>query len=335
MVLIVCHHYAVHGGFNSMEAGFRLNKYVVQVLSYGGKLGVNIFVLISGYFLVTSGFKLKKAVKLWVQVTFYSLAIAAVFYVAGWESGIKPIIRAALPICYSVYWFATSYFVMYILSNYINKLIYAITREQLKRLIFLLTVILSILPTFFASYMASSNLSWFLFLYLIAAYIRLYKPRIFDSKFCLPIGIGMYVLCLISCLIFDMIGKYIPLFDHYSTYFAGMEKVTMLLTAVFLFVGFKNLNIKFSKVINVIAASTFGVYLIHDNSYVRTFLWINLFKNAHHYEHPFFVLQAIGAIVSVYIVCTMIDIIYRYVIEEKIWKILLFFKRRVLDKIIG
>ena len=46
MALIVMHHYSVHGGFDFMSP-FSLRLYFVQCLAMGGKLGVNVFVLVS------------------------------------------------------------------------------------------------------------------------------------------------------------------------------------------------------------------------------------------------------------------------------------------------
>ena len=55
MFLIVTHHFAIHSGlplwnFSSSNA---LNLIWSQWLCLGGKLGVDLFVLISGYFLAT------------------------------------------------------------------------------------------------------------------------------------------------------------------------------------------------------------------------------------------------------------------------------------------
>lgn len=79
MLLIVMHHYSVHGGFDFMIP-FNLNLYFVQCLDMGGKLGVNLFVLISGYFLCRSEFRLKRIIKLELEVIFYSLIIGLLFY---------------------------------------------------------------------------------------------------------------------------------------------------------------------------------------------------------------------------------------------------------------
>ena len=49
MLLIVAHHFVVHGNFDLISS-FSKNVFFLQSLSMFGKFGVNLFVLISGYF---------------------------------------------------------------------------------------------------------------------------------------------------------------------------------------------------------------------------------------------------------------------------------------------
>lgn len=68
MIMIVAHHFSVHGGFEMYISSLQLNTIFLQFLQFGGKIGVNIFVLISGYFLInTDNIKVKKIIKLWIS----------------------------------------------------------------------------------------------------------------------------------------------------------------------------------------------------------------------------------------------------------------------------
>mgnify|MGYP000528725494 FL=1 len=84
----------------------------------------------------------------------------------------------------------------------------------------------------------------------------------------------------------------------------------MLFCSIFLFIGFKNLNIKHSKVINTIAATTFGVYLLHENEYIRPFLWKTVFHSAEHANDNRLILYAIGAILATFALCSFISYTY-------------------------
>ena len=48
MILIVAHHFALHGGFDYPKEVVSLNRLWIQLMTIGGKLGVDVFVLISG-----------------------------------------------------------------------------------------------------------------------------------------------------------------------------------------------------------------------------------------------------------------------------------------------
>lgn len=63
-----------------------------------------------------------------------------------------------------------------------------------------------------------------------------------------------------------------------------------------------------NKIINTIAASTFGVLVIHANSDImRQWLWKDTLQNTAMYDSSLLVIHAIGSVLGIYIVCTIID----------------------------
>lgn len=123
MLLIVGHHIAVHGNYPATQ-NIAANDYVVRFFATGGKLGVNIFVLISGYFMVNSQFRLKKLLKLFAQILFYSLLIFALFLITGkseYSHGL--LVNTLFPVSTNAWWFVTAYIIMYCLSPFLNILI--------------------------------------------------------------------------------------------------------------------------------------------------------------------------------------------------------------------
>lgn len=85
---------------------------------------------------------------------------------------------------------------------------------------------------------------------------------------------------------------------------------------------FKNLNIKYSKLINTIGASTFGVLLIiHANSdTMRQWLWRDLFNNAEHYNNEMYWLRPIIVCIIIFIGCIIIDYLRIRFIERKLFR---------------
>ncbi|MBQ4468883.1 MAG: hypothetical protein II917_01915, partial [Synergistaceae bacterium] len=96
--------------------------------------------------------------------------------------------------------------------------------------------------------------------------------------------------------------------DYFTHYYSGMTRPVTILATVSFLVGFKHLNIKFNKLINIFASATFGVYLIHEHYMMRHFLWLNLFHNANFQDSPYLIPYSIFAVLLVYIFCTLIEL---------------------------
>ncbi|MGU8573767.1 acyltransferase family protein [Clostridium perfringens] len=322
MLLIVMHHYSVHGGFNLNEQSLSLNKLWVQILSLGGKLGVNCFVLVSGYFLIKSKFKLKKIFIILGEVYFYSIGLFFIFVGLGISDfSLSGFIKSFLPITYSSYWFVTVYIFMYILSPDINSFIKSLSKENLFNFICISMFLWCIIPTFLVKSPEFSNLAWFITLYTIAAYCRLYPNKyILNCKFNICLSTLMYFMAIISVVIFNLIGVKLALVGENATYFMSGNKIPIALCSISLFLAFKNLNIQSNNFINTIAATTFGIYLIHDNIYVIPFLWENILKNSNYLYSKYLILHAIISILLVFIICSTIDYLRMKFIETPILK---------------
>ena len=103
-----------------------------------------------------------------------------------------------------------------------------------------------------------------------------------------------------------LIGKNI-----WISYFfvSDSNKILALTTGISAFLFFKNLKVGYNKIINTIAASTFGVLLIHANSNtMRRWLWYDVFNNLDAYESGSVVIHAVFSVIIIYVVCTLIDI---------------------------
>lgn len=73
MVLILLFHYVYNSEFELKTSNFCLNKCVLRSLGFGGKLGVELFVLITGYFLSKKCSGARGAVRFLLQVSFYGV----------------------------------------------------------------------------------------------------------------------------------------------------------------------------------------------------------------------------------------------------------------------
>lgn len=119
--MIILFHYA-YGKWDYSSMGNY--KVIMDVIWMFGELGVNVFALISGYFMIGQErpFKPKKICLMWVQVLFYSiLSTMIAFKIGRWEIDQDKVLQTIFPISYKIWWYASAYFGLYFLAPFLNK----------------------------------------------------------------------------------------------------------------------------------------------------------------------------------------------------------------------
>ena len=320
IIMIIAHHIAYHGGFEYPIEVVSINKLWIQFLLLGGKIGVDLFVLISGYFLISSNnVKIYKALRLWIQLFTYSvlLYVILVLILKIEPFNIKDLIKSFSPLVLDGWWFGRTYFVLYLLHSYINKFLLSLSKNQYKRYLALLLCMWCIIPTFTHHFLDCNTLLWFIVLYSLAGYYKLHGINVTcKAHIFIILSLVMILLTFLTAVLFDVIGTKISLLGNHSTWFYNMESLPVLLASVLLFIGFDKIQIKPSRIINTIASATFGVYLIHENRYVRPFLWTNLFNIASYSDSNVLIPYTLLLIVIVFIICTVIELIRKKAIER-------------------
>ena len=266
--------------------------------------------MLSGYFLITSkGLNLRRLFNLWVRMFFYSVLIYALFLFFGkTDFTIKEAIRAVMPVTRAMWWFASAYFVLYLIHPYINILLNGFTHEEYKKFLLTIGLYWCIIPTFLKTEFGANNTINFICLYSLAGYIRLWCKDLAGKKYLLY-ALAFIGVNFLSVIVLDVIGVKLSLAGKHASYFIGMMKPFTILAVACLLVGFRSINITYSKIINILASATFGVYLIHDNKFVRNFLWHDLFHNASFQDSPYLIPYSTASILAVYVVCTIIELL--------------------------
>lgn len=329
MLIIVVHHYVVNSGLLDcvLEKDYlTVRDYFILILGWGGKTGINCFVLITGYFMCKSHITIKKWLKLFLEVEFYKIAIYLAFIIFGYETiSIKGIAIAVFPFFDISDGFTSCFLLFYLFIPFLNKLIDNMSRREHLHILLLLSFIYTILPTFFKANVSFNYITWFCVIYLIASYIRLYPDDIYEKEIIWRIAT---LLCLliswISVITIAFVATKINKSAGLAYYFVSdSNKILAVVTSISSFLYFKNINIKYSKVINTIAASTFGVLLIHANSNtMRQWLWHDICNNVGFYSSKYLVLHAVISILSIYGICTVIDHFRIVFIEKPFFKII-------------
>jgi len=321
IIMIIFHHFSFYGGFEWGTPSISIPRLWYNFIFMGGKIGVNLFVFISGYYLINDNgrvFRLNKIAKLVGQVLFYSLVIYMIGGMIGAQDlGVSSLIKACFPITFSRWWFVSTYFVLYLLHPFLNKLLHSMDKSMYQTFLLVLVTFWSVIPTFTSSSYEGNSLLWFATLYSISGYIRLYG---LNNKFSTMHYFIFWLICsflsYISSVVFTILGTKWEFFASHTTYFFGESKITTLLISLNLFMIFATLKMNYHKWINTFASASFGVYLIHDNSLIRNFLWTELFKNAHYQESLLLIPYSIMVVAIVYLVCSFIDLFRQHMIEK-------------------
>ena len=288
--------------------------------------------------MINSTFKIKKLLKLVFEVLFYSVGIMLIFYGFGLaEFNLVTMVKSLLPITHTLYWFVTAYVMLYILSPFINILLKNCSRKMHAAFILVLFAAGSLIPSLTLGNMYVNNPGLFICFYAAAAYIRLYPDTcglwFRKTRENFLVFAGIFLLFAAFVLTFNLIGIYIDIFARNATHFIPLSSPLIILGGVFLFLGFKNLRIPPSKFINLVALSVFGVYLIHDNPFVREWLWHDVFRNAIWFESPYLVLIILGMGVLVFCCCVVIDLIRIWVVEKPLFVWIDRFEERFCRKV--
>lgn len=324
MLLIVAHHYVVNSGisqfydFNNITG----NMIFLQLFGFAGKIGINCFVFITGYFMIKSQFKFQKLLKLYLEIKFYKLTIYVLFLIVGYEKfSISGCLKTIFNIAYGVgLGFTATFVFLYMLIPFINTMLLNLNQKLHLILIGILVFLYTFISTFSLLHDTYSNLGWMITTYIIAAYVRLYPCKWFENKkLYIWSTIFSVALSWASILVVDFIGSKVG-FKNYYHMVVNEHKFLALACSFSLFMLFKNIKIKQNKVINTIAASTFGVLLIHANSdAMRKLLWQDVLHNASYYNSPFLIVHAILSVILVYVVCVCIDQVRIHLLEKPLF----------------
>lgn len=259
--------------------------------------------------------------KLLLEIFFYSFIIGIIFFLSG-ERDYVMLLKSCLPTISSLYWFATTYVLMYILSPYINIFIQNLKQDNFEKLIAILMIIQVIIPTFTTRNFGFNNLTWFISLYLVGAYIQIYGFKAINTKRKANLILGGCCIFLIGeTLFFDVLGLKYNFFNGRYSYFLRINSLPVVISAIAIFYKFQSKNIQYNKWIHFISSSTFGIYLIHDNYFMREFIWKDILPSIQWYSSIYFFAYSTICIIGVFVICMLIDKIREFLFEKVLSKV--------------
>ena len=338
MLMIVASHYAAHGiekatvideAYLVWGTGTVLRRAFTAFLNPGGEVGVAMLFMITGFFQINrEKYSLKKTVLECVYYSAFAIALCAVGmmtggipYMAGWNIAAFLARSVFMPMTSTAWWFVAVYVFLMLFSPVLNSFLRKLNQKG-----FLLLLICGGLVWYcLAGFIGTTffDLQKAVFFYSIGAYI---------SRFDIGKGISGWILGMAALLAWT--GSAACFYLHGMQILAGSgggfaDRVILAvgsdlfvpLCAVTVFLLFRNLPIKQSIFINTAAATTFGIYLIHDSLIARPLIWYRWLRVAEtQYFAALFPLLAVLTIVGIYVICAALDYIRLKYVEPVMMK---------------
>ena len=328
MMLIISFHYTYKGGFTDEIPWF--NWYIIKIFWMFGELGVNCFMLITGYFMIKGHFNLRKLILMWVQIETYNILVMMIAYRIGvmhWE-GAKAFILQLLPIWQGKWWFMTAYTIIYILSPFMQQFAKSISKHDYIKFLAVCLMLWSVIPTVLGVFrndtegvLYYTRAVWLMIVWFTGGYLRLYGYQCIG-----PIKSWEKVFLITLMLIFSSI----LLIKHFNSFFAWLgtteaaylwrpNTTPMYVLSVSLFCMFLNMKLPYRKTINRAASTTLGVYLLHD-SVLAGYIWGGIFKNSTYAYSPFLIVHITFATITIFLIGGMVDLTRQYMEKQAIEK---------------
>ncbi len=282
MMMVVALHYLGKGNLLADLAGEELGSRgaAAWLLESFCIVAVNVYMLISGYFLCMADFKPGRLIQLWLQIWTYSVAFGLLGAAAGWleETSFDThyLLTLIFPVSMGHYWFMTAYVFLYLFLPFIGLAVRKMTKQQLQVALLLLFIMFSLLKSILPIRLEMDGQGydciWYLCVFLAAAYVRRFGVPFLEKRSrCL----ALYVICCLFAFGVTMalhffylktgsLGRMLAMCMEYN-------HILPFLAAAGLFGVFRSLKVTgiAAKATGFVAPCTLGVYLLHENLGLR------------------------------------------------------------------
>lgn len=319
ILLVITSHFCVHSNkaiYFQNPYTFNINYFLTLIFTTGN-IANNIFILITGYFMVKKEKNNKKIISLILDMEFYSISIYLILNALGLIKNISPL-KSIFAIFYGN-WFCIYYIILYLISPYLNHILNTLPKEKIKKLIITLLILISVVPTFIDVWGFTSH-DVFILSYLIGGYIRLYLDKKQDTKrikIVLLYTIVLVILCVLSLYLIGITFKIFPFIEYYPhKLLVNNTSIFVIIIATCIFLLVKNKNIQYNRSINVASTTVLGIYLIHDNELLRYIIWNKFVPIDLYFTKWYFPIYAIIKILIVFIICYIIVKIKQMILNK-------------------
>ena len=299
VMVLVCHANARVLGLPSRAEVFSVPAPSIARMLFGAMAvyGVNIFVMISGWFGIHA--KPKSLAKLLFEVLFLLWGIYAVFLLTGNATFNMHDIKVCLALT-DEYWFVMAYVGLYIFSPVLNAFVEKASKRELQ----LLLVGFYVFQCYYCwasgtlDYFSGYSITFFFGLYLTARYFRLYPVRILSRHGGLVYVASLAVVTTVSVVALVLVGNWARMLRY--------DNPLVIVGAIGLLNAFSHLRFH-SCLVNNLATACFAVYIIHFDPLVFHYFAMAV-KSIYNSTSGLVTVAAISMfLVAVFLACWLID----------------------------
>ena len=299
VMVLVCHANARVLGLPSRAEVFSVPAPSIARMLFGAMAvyGVNIFVMISGWFGIHA--KPKGLAKLLFEVLFLLWGIYAVFLLTGNATFNMHDIKVCLALT-DEYWFVMAYVGLYIFSPVLNAFVEKASKRELQ----LLLVGFYVFQCYYCwasgtlDYFSGYSITFFFGLYLTARYFRLYPVRILSRHGGLVYVASLAVVTTVSVVALVLVGNWACMLRY--------DNPLVIVGAIGLLNAFSHLRFH-SRLVNSLATACFAVYIIHFDPLVFHYFAMAV-KSIYNSTSGLVTVAAISMfLVAVFLACWLID----------------------------
>jgi hypothetical protein len=179
------------------------------------------------------------------------------------ETGVMDALSAVCPVISNLYWYMTAYFIIALLSPWLNQIPERVSRAGMQRILALMIFLFSVVPTFLHFDILRSegkNVVYMAMIYLIGRYLKLYgRKSAGDGRSPYRIRRLLLLLCGTIALTEVLEQLLYRITGYYSIFYRDCSIFT-LISSILVFTIFRNLYFE-SRLINRVASCVLAVYV--------------------------------------------------------------------------
>lgn len=324
------------------------DRFTLLCLSNGGRIAVNLFVLISCYFMVEKKQHIgTRWLRTYIPLFFYSATITTILLLMGFldeRASAIEIFRCYFPFFGRPLWFVSAYLMLLLAVPFLLKVKENVSSKLVNGFIIVTTTFLWINCAWGAvNDNSNSNFMldtfWFLLLFLIIGQIKTSTSWFSKANrwICLCTGIGLYTfLNLAQYYLYCQLYPSVFLSKIVNFCLSDFKGPINFIIAFTIFTFFVKTEIKSNSIINALAAPTLAIYIIHQQPLFYNYLWFEILNVNAWRGGPYTLLLGIVLTIVLYLALAGIEYIRRLAIDSWLLKTKLFSTTAdLIDKLLG